>query len=415
MTKSTPLIAVALLAFQGIAQGQDAASSPVTFSAYGTLGVIRSSNDNADYLVDAYQSNGAGRTREWSAAADTRLGVQMTAALTPRISALVQVLSQQNFESSYRPVVEWANLKYLVTPDFSIRAGRVVLPVFMATDTRRVGYANAWVRPPAELYSLVPVTTNDGVDASYRLELGATSHTLQATFGRSDSDFPDSAGFEAGTAKVRDLLALVDTIEWGFATLRLSYGRAKLTIEAQEPFFAAFRQFGPEGVAISDRYSVKDRAVDFVGVGAAYDPGEWFAMAEWARFDTNSIVGTKSAWYVSGGYRIGKVMPYLTYARIKADSNTSDPGLTLAALPPQVQPTAAFLNGVLNEQLNLLPQQRTLSVGLRWDFARNAAFKMQYDHVDLDANSRGMFGNVTPDFRPGGKVGLFSLALDFVY
>ena len=73
--------------------------------------------------------------------------------------------------------------------------------------------------------------------------------TLQATFGRSDSDFPDSAGFEAGTAKVRDLLALVDTIVWGFATLRLSYGGAKLTIEAQEPFFAAVESLAPEGAS----------------------------------------------------------------------------------------------------------------------------------------------------------------------
>jgi hypothetical protein len=388
---------------------------PVTFSAYGTLGLIHSSEHNADYLVDAFQSNGAGRTHEWSGAADTRLGLQLTATFTPRVSAVVQVLSQQNFEGSYRPIVEWANVKYEITPDFSVRAGRVVLPIFMVTDTRRVGYANPWVRPPAELYSLVPLTSNDGVDASFRARIGEATNTIQATAGRSDSDFPNSGGFNAGTAKVRDLTAIVDAFEWNNAVLRFSYGTAKLTIDAQEPLFAAFRQFGPPGTAISDRYSVNDRRVTFVGIGASYDPGPWFAMTEWARFDTHSLLGTKSAWYVSGGYRIGKVTPYATYARIKADSATSDPGLPLAGLPPQVLPTAVFLNTVLNQQLNLLPQQHTVSVGVRWDFARSAALKVQYDRVEVAPGSLGMFGNFGPDYQPGGRANLFSVAVDFVY
>ena len=415
----TPLRPAVLLGLTALTAATAAAQQPqtpsVTFSSYGTLGIVRSDEDRADYLVDAFQSNGPGRTRDWSAAADTRLGVQMSAALTPRVTAVVQVLSQQDHRSSYRPVVEWANVKYQVTPDFSVRAGRVVLPVFMVTDTRRVGYANPWVRPPAELYSLVAVTTNDGLDASWRQTVGLFSNTVQATVGRSDSDFPNSAGFEAGTAKVRNLIAVVDSLEYGHGTLRLTAGTAKLTIEAQEPFFAAFRQFGPEGQAISDRYSVRDRRVDFIGIGASYDPGRWFAMGEWARFDTSSIVGTKSAWYLSAGYRVSKVTPYVTVARIKADSPTSDPGLSLSTLPAAAVPTAAFLNAVLNEQLNLLPQQRTISLGVRWDFARSAALKLQYDRIDVAAGSRGMFGNVAPGFHPGGKANLFSVAVDFVY
>ena len=63
----------------------------------------------------------------------------------------------------------------------------------------------------------------------------------------------------------------------------------------------------PAGIAIADKYSVDDRRVTFAGLGASYDPGKWFVMGEWARFKTNSILGTKSALYASGGYRFGKV------------------------------------------------------------------------------------------------------------
>jgi hypothetical protein len=346
---------------------------------------------------------------------DSRIGAQVSARIAPRFSAVVQVISQQRYDDTYRPVVEWANLKYEATPDFSVRAGRIVLPIYMVTDSRRVGYANPWVRPPVEVYSLVPVTTLDGIDANWRTVLGEFTATFQATCGRTDSHFPDASGFNAGVAQARRVLAGVATLERGFATLRVNGGRASLTIDAFRPFEDAYRQFGPAGRAIADRYSVDDRKVDFVGVGAMYDPGRWFVTGEWARFATHSVLGTKSAWYVSGGHRFGRWTPYLTYARMKADSNTSDPGLDPSGLPPEAAATVQFLNATLNHTLGLVPQQRTLSAGVRWDFARNAALKLQLDEVRVDEGSRGTFGNFQPGFEPGTTARVFSAVVDFIY
>ena len=69
----------------------------------------------------------------------------------------------------------------------------------------------------------------------------------------------------------------------------------------------------------------------------------------------------------------------------------------------------------LNQQLSLLPRQRTVSAGVCWDFLKNAALKVQYDHVDLDAGSNGMFGNVQPGFQSGGRVRIVSATVDFVF
>jgi len=38
----------------------------ISFSGYGTFGVVRSSERNADYLVDAFKPTGPGFTHEWS-------------------------------------------------------------------------------------------------------------------------------------------------------------------------------------------------------------------------------------------------------------------------------------------------------------------------------------------------------------
>src|SRR6185312_2451033 len=163
------------------------------------------------------------------------------------------------------------------------------------------------------------------------------------------------------------------------------------------------------------RYGVHGKFSKFVGAGASYDPGPWFAMAEWAQFDTHTVIGKKAAWYVSAGHRWNKFTPYATYAQLRGLSNTSDPGIPLAGLPPPVAAGAAQLNAILNGQLGILPTQSTLSLGVRWDLLRSAALKLQYDRVALGSGSHGVFGNIQPGFEPGSTVHLISATFDFVF
>jgi len=59
--------------------------------------------------------------------------------------------------------------------------------------------------------------------------------------------------------------------------------------------------------------------------------------------------------------------------------------------------------------------QKTLSFGGRWDFAKNAALKLQYDRTRLGAGSSGALINLQPGFQPGGEFTVFSAAIDFVF
>lgn len=309
--------------------------------------------------------------------------------------------------------MDWANVKYQFTPDLSLRVGRTLLSSFMFSDTRKVGYANPWVRPSVEAYSLVPVTTSDGADATYKLQLGGVSHTLVGLYGYFDISLPPNLG--GGRAEARRLWQIADTIEYGPVTVHVTYQSAKITIAQFNQFFDAMREFGPQGIKLADRYDQNDKLFRFIGVGAMYDPGKWFATGEWGNSEFHSALGRSTAWYVSSGYRLGKFTPYLTFSKIKADSNRSDPGLDLSLLPPSVSPVAeefnAGLNGILRGAAAL---QQTVSVGVRWDVFRNAALKFQYDHVDLGTGSIGTLINVQPAFQPGGTVNLVSVAVDFV-
>ena len=75
--------------------------------------------------------------------------------LTGTAQIVTRRLSDYN---STRPYFEWANIKYQATRDLSVRAGRVVAPMFMISDSRMVGYAQTMVRPPEEVYFINPIT-----------------------------------------------------------------------------------------------------------------------------------------------------------------------------------------------------------------------------------------------------------------
>lgn len=388
-------------------------------SGFGTLGIAHSSEKEADFVAHDLQGGGAGRDHEWSTDVDSKLGLQLTANLTEKLTGVVQVLSTQRYDGTFRPGIEWANLKYNFTPELSLRVGRSVLGTFLASDYRNVGYALPWVRPPVEVYGLVPMTSNDGVDLSYRLTVGDAIHTFQAAYGNTEDRLPGG-----GKSKSRGGWMLSDTVEYGAATFRVVYTRADVSLDFDDTdlLFAGYESFARDpgvqlafpdqaarAAAIVDKYDMRDMRTDFIGVGASYDPGKWFVMAEWGQTNTRSAYGKRTAWYASGGYRIGKFTPYVTYSRADLKSNGSDPGI---AVP---DPRAARLNAGLNAILAGAPVQKTVSIGIRWDFARNAAFKLQYDHSDISGRSPGTLDHQTPDFRPGGRFDVWSATIDFVF
>lgn len=410
MGKRIIAAAAAMLVCVTAAGAQVAETPNVSFNGFGTLGVVHSDEDQADFASTLFSPDGAGYTREWSPEVDSVMGLQLTANLTPRFTGILQVVSEQRYDETYTPEVEWANLKFEITPDLSVRAGRVVPQTFMVSEYRKVRYATPWIRPPKEIYDMIPVTNADGIDFSYHFRFKGFTNTLRGLYGTRDINIPDG-----NEAKARDVMVLSDTLEWGAATLFASYGRFRLTMKDFNPFFDAFRQFGTEGEAIAERYDVDSKRFEIMDFGLRYDPGKWFVLGEWARAKTRTFIGDIRGWYITGGYRFGEFTPYMTLARARAHGDTSDPGLSLAGLSPQQAAQAQGLNAALNQMLGSATQQKSISVGVRWDFIQNAALKVQYQHLDLEDGSPGVLTNTQPGFKPGGSVNLFSTAIDFVF
>jgi hypothetical protein len=390
---------------------EEGAAAPAwSLSGFGTIGAVHSSERKADYTASVLKANGAGATRSWSANVDSRLGAQLDLRLARGWSAVVQVVSEQGLDNSYRPRIEWANVKYQATPDLALRFGRVALPMFLTADYRKVGYIYPWVRPPVEGYGALPFTSSDGVDATLRWSAGTVRNASQLFYGRDEVKLIDPL-----RATARGIVGMSNTSDWGALSVRANLISAEVTTDIGSQLFDAFEAAGPAGLAISRRYEIDHKRATIASIGMNYDPGRWFLMAEASRTRTDSLLGATRSAYASAGLRINAFTPYLSVAQVRATSPTHEEGLPTGGLPPAVAAQLAQLNGGLNLLLATIPQQVTRAAGLRWDLATNAALKLQYDRVTPHRGSRGTLINLTPAFRSGQTAHVASVALDFVY
>ncbi len=343
------------------------------FGGFSTLGVSHSSQGLGDYILDGTIPKGPGRSRNWSATNDSRIGVQVAANFTPETSAIIQVISEYQADGTYRPAVEWANVKYAFTPDAYIRVGRIALPTFLNSDSRKVGYSYPWIHPPIDLYRQLSITNNDGMDTSYRFGIGAAENSIKVIYGRNTNERPTS------TSSARKLWGIFDAFEYGSATLRVGY---------QEREASSYNHL----TGVTGAWTPNSD----LSIGASYDPGGWFAMSEWMQRKSTTKA---SAMYISAGYRINKFTPYLTYSQ-------NSPASFLPGFPA---PTAIAIQSAKK-------QQSTASLGVRWDFMKNTDFKLQYDQVYLSDNSNGYLANVPAGvILYGAKFHVISAVLDFVF
>ncbi|HEU4376546.1 MAG TPA: hypothetical protein VFS02_23835, partial [Telluria sp.] len=133
---------------------------------FGSAGVAYSNFADGDYNSSLLKASGVGYSHHLSADVDSRLGAQLAVKAGKQWSAVLQVVSEQRIDGSYRPVVEWANIKLALCPDVALRFGRIALPMFLAADYRKVGYAYPWARTPVEVYGAIPFSHSDGLDAT---------------------------------------------------------------------------------------------------------------------------------------------------------------------------------------------------------------------------------------------------------
>lgn len=386
--------------------GAPAAALDAYFSGFGTASISCFSNDEADFIVND-QPKGPGRTSRCDEGSDSLLGLQLDLEFSESVEFGLQLVSDRNEDSSFTPDVTVGQLRWRPTDELTLRLGRMPADAFLHAENRQVRYSMPWVRPPLEVYSLVPVASQDGLEFIYESNLGHWRTELHGGFTRFDVDVPlsnvsDTFPVETFGPFLNLVLADRNTLfKIGYA-----YKKTTITLPHTEALFDALRSFVfPDGAQLADDLEIDDSPTHRFGIGVSHERGDWLAMAEFGYRSIEGFFRDQYGAYTTLGRRIGPWMPYTTLARRWTSG-------------PDKDGRAGFLEPAVE---GLLAGTRfdttSVSLGLSREITEQATLKFQTDWIRPDKNSWGMYSNHAPDydFADPGSDWLFTLSLDFVF
>lgn len=379
--------------------GLAAALEGLQLSGFGTAGLVALDDDRFFFNRPGKQQDGPGRNH--FSAGDALLGLQGSLPLTPTTDATVQLLIEENQHNDVRPRLTWAFIRHELQPDLTLRAGRMRAPSFMHSDSLNVNYAGPWVRPPIEVYSLHPFSELNGIDLLYRTRVGKLDVELQPYMGSGSLRFPN------GSAHLNRSVGISADLRSGDLRVRLGHAQARFDLDYGDPVFALTRDYllATGRSDIIPLLSGDNGRVSFSSLGFQWNRDALQLSGELAYRRSNKLIYSGYGWHLTAAYQIGAFTPYLTFAQ----QDTSRPVLDGAiAREPLI---AAYL-------ASRSVDQRSISVGIRWDFTVNSAFKLQWSRNFVRDDAWGAFfpdSGRAPVSPAGKRLDVFNLTLDFVF
>jgi len=329
------------------------------------------STGDATYLADS--PAGGEYDDEISFKPDTIFGLQISADLGHGLSMTGQITGSggEDFDAN----VAWAYLSYEMSDSWTMIAGRQRLPLFFYSDFLDVGYAYHWMRAPIETQTAMDPL--DGIQFRHEGSLGSWDTRLQVYAGTSDNE-SSSLGDEVN----------MDNAVGGVFYVANDWLQLRATHTVGDLYLAETGEVFGQG----EDDSV---GVAFSGLAAHMTLGQGFVIAEYITYsfdDPIQPVGwdTYTGGYVSGGYRIGDLTPHVTFS-----TETQE-------LKESVFAAAGLTDGDDSTD--------SVTVGVRWDFHPQAAFKLEYQ-VRMDESD----DNIQAFYGDRNEVDLVSVGFDVIF
>ena len=404
------------LAAQGACLADDADTARTVVNGFGTLGYVYNDRRDAGFVRDLTQLGVRDRSYSWRP--DSRLGIQFSHSTDSRLQFVGQLVLRDQPSQSPNRMLSRAFVSWRATPDMQVRAGRLADTMFLMSDYYEVGYAYPWVRPPVESYGVISLNHYDGADFTYSLRQDDATWRIKGLAGRIKSEMPSS----------RDTSYFIDTdYLWGLTLvhergpLKLRAGYTTLKLRRQNPLSAQIRPalgafasapmnpYADEARRLYDDIDLTGTRVGLTSVGGVYDDGTWMVQSELSLLEGSrrAYAGGKQG-YLSVGRHFGNLLPYFIASAALANPLTRAESDWGPAYAPLQQGALAVLNA---QRVS----QRTLSVGVRWDFDSNAALKLQWDNTRVFGDGWYLWKTDYP-FSPTNKeANIVSATLDFMF
>ena len=379
-----------------------------TFSIAGTdtgdLGFHRSSTE-AKVLTDS-----------WGVTTDSRLGLQVDVDINRSFHATVQWVARDHIGNFFEQNLDWAFLRWNINDTTNIRIGRLGADLFLLSDYRNVGYAYPWMRPPHEFYVGLAVYHFDGFDFNHQIYFDDDVLSLKFFAGYSFnqiSSHPTGGVVDLGSPLVGGSIKF----ESGNWTTRAGYSYLRLISEVPngqllDAINNPLVNLGIPGInELSPYLSLKDTNVHYYSLGAAYDDGTWLAQAELSYIDTETTYFPDAlSAYLSVGRRFSSVTLYTLFGI--SHSFQKEIYVPSPVFPsPQLEQLRQVVNRAVNK--NGI-DEKSISLGARWDVYPNIALKTQWSHYWLGANGT-QFWLDSSSKEKAVQVNVMSFGIDFIF
>lgn len=411
------LLAPSLGAMGGIQSSFLQNTLTTSVSAYGTVGAVFSDSDSFGFRRNISSSAAAFKGSP-EMLVDSQFNIQLSAHYQSWLQASLQFkIRDQNNNDDVDDYLPLAYLNVKPNSRLSIRGGRLPIDVFMLSESRDVSYAYPWARQINLFYGLFELDSFEGMDASYRHQLGkgnmewrVAGGDFYAHISPSDNAFirSHSKPFYSGVVQYDQ-----QPWRWRFSYLhteissfRFLYGEYQLS----ENLIKLLPDLGADTLSVLNSSSMLGSKLQQYAVGFSYEDYQWQFQTEAfsVKFIGENVMDFASG-YISIARRIGEWTPYFATARLYSAGRPQTNALLDSFTDHQISaiaPLAAMISSKIN--------QSVLITGVRWDFSSKMALKLQWNH-SITGDRGAYMWQIKPNQKIDRHINSWSLSLDFIF
>lgn len=389
------------------------------FSGFGSLGIGKVNRD--DFAFGEADSS-------WGFDNDTRLGIQLQSNLTERLSFTTQVSSSGlslGDNDSYDPQLQWLFLSYQASPNLQLRLGRMRSSHYLYSGTRDVGYSYPWARPPIDAYAylLQPLGNIDGADMLYTMDLhndleldiqvfaGQVDGSIRDVYVDSDPTYGASFTLRSLSWLIR-YSAHIEHTDISSDTFQPVIDTYEALGESLDPIFS---DIGASLYADGTDYQ-------YHAIGGQWDHNNWGLIAEkyWILAPNEGFANDSDGWYLSVLYHFEKLTPYVVFSAYDNTLNKEtlpliDEAITRYPTPPYPADITQLLTGTKAVIQSFKAQERSYTLGVRYDFMPNWCLKGEAQYFNFLASSTGQGYPLNDSAERPENATLFTVVLDVVF
>jgi len=295
----------------------------------------------------------------------TRAGLNARVDINERFRVIGQafVIKHENDSSAH---IDWLYTEFEFSENFDIRVGKITLPIGLASEYQDVSFAYPWLNTPASFYS--------DAEAPRGPQLARDSYEgASLVWKQNIDDWELSVDLFGGDLDLDQMLSKNVTgfsleADWEqiyLIELTRYQGTMRQVMIPTDPILAA---------------SMEGQQHTAWAAGFQLEQLNWLVMLEKGRVEMSDIPAmTTDTWYVTAGYRVGSLLPHVTFE--------------------------SFRRGRPNWN-----DQDTLTLGLRWDLMDKVALKFELSQIRLNQGN-GLF-LTRPD---SSKINILGFGVDMVF